>query len=69
MTNTVADNSGAFLQTHRNKLSGIRVDENAGTFQGVHIEFDLGRKNPIYSNSVSTVRVDALRGLNLIKAF
>lgn len=69
MTNTVADNSGAFLQTHKNKLSGIRVDENAGTFQGVYIEFDLGRKNPIYSNSVSTVRVDALRGLNLIKAF
>lgn len=69
MTNTVADNSGAFLQTHMNKLSGIRVDENAGTFQGVHVEFDLGRKNPIYSNSVSTVRVDALRGLNLIKAF
>lgn len=69
MTNTVADSSGAFLQTHMNKLSGIRVDESAGTFQGVHIEFDLGRKNPIYSNSVSTVRVDALRGLNLIKAF
>ena len=69
MTNTVADSSGAFLQTHMNKLSGIRVDENAGTFQGVHIEFDLGRKNPIYSNSVSTVRVDALLGLNLIKAF
>ena len=69
MTNTVADNAGAFLQTHMNKLSGIRVDENAGTFQGVHIEFDLGRKNPIYSNSVSTVRVDALKGFNLIKAF
>ena len=69
MTNTVADSSGAFLQTHMNKLSGIRVDEIAGTFQGVHIEFDLGRKNPIYSNSVSTIRVDALLGLNLIKAF
>ena len=69
MTNTVADSSGAFLQTHMNKLSGIRVDEIAGTFQGVHIEFDLSRKNPIYSNSVSTIRVDALLGLNLIKAF
>ena len=69
MTNTVADSSGAFLQTHMNKLSGIRVDENAVAFQGVRIGFDLGRKNPIYSNSVSTVRVDALRGLNLIKAF
>ena len=42
MTNTVADSSEAFLQTHMNKLSGIRVDEIAGTFQGVHIEFDLG---------------------------
>ena len=67
MTNIVADSSGAFIQTHSNRLSGIRVDEATGSFQGVHIEFDLGRKNPIYSNSVTTVRPESFGSYYLIR--
>ena len=35
----------------------------------ITLSIDAGRLNPLYSDSVSTVRVDALRVLSLIKAF
>jgi hypothetical protein len=33
------------------------------------VRMDLSSGNAIYSDSITTVKVDALRGLNLIKAF
>lgn len=46
--------------------SGERIGGGTGD---IALSIDAGRLNPLYSDSVSTVRVDALRVLSLIKAF
>ena len=46
--------------------SGERIGGGPGD---IALSIDAGRLNPLYSDSVSTVRVDALRVLSLIKAF
>ncbi len=68
MTGTQSNNAGVFTQSQTKVVVSPSVSSN-GTAQAVNIGLNVGRGNSLYSGSVSTVQVDALKGLNLIRAF
>ena len=68
MTGTQSDNAGIFTQRQTKVVVSPSVSSN-GTAQAVNIGLNVGQRYSLYSDSVSTVQVDALKGLNLIRAF
>ena len=61
--------SGA-LTPKNNAWSGYeRQPDQTNRDFGTEFELNFSKGNPIYSDSVSTVQVSAIFGLNLIKAF
>ena len=68
MTATQSDSAGIFTQKQTKVVVGPSVSSN-GNSQAVNIGFNVGLKYSLYSDSVSTVQVDALKVLNLIRAF
>ena len=68
MTGTQSDSAGVFTQRQTKVVVSPSVS-SGGTAQAVNIGLNVGRRYSLYSDSVSTVQVDALKGLNLIRAF
>ena len=61
--------SGSFTQTNGSKKTADCALNEASQNYFKQISFDASKSSSLYQNNLSEVRVNALFGLNLIKAF
>lgn len=64
--NGIFSKQGAFKNSHTSGGTQNTVKSGAGD---LNLDFDASCSNSLYQNDLNEIRVNALFGLNLIKAF
>lgn len=64
--NGIFSKQGAFKNSHTSGGTQNTVKSGAGD---LNLDFDASYSNSLYKNDLNEIRVNALVGLNLIKAF
>ena len=66
VTNGIFSATGSFSTSHTSGGAAGQTTNGAGD---INLDFDASGSNSLYQNDLNEIRVNALFGLNLIKAF